>query len=119
MPASVVLSVSIFAVLLLTLGLAITSVAFIQSNTEGGSRCYFFVSEKDARVTRRTYARYHLSTIYSRSPEILTSLLGNYNVQTCKLSLATATIATTCLAMLTVIELISIVFQLTPKKYKS
>ena len=44
MPASVVLSVSILAVLLLTLGLAITSVAFIQSNTV--VRVAIFLSQK-------------------------------------------------------------------------
>ena len=110
MSASVVLSVSILAVLLLTLGLAITSVAFIQSNTEGGSRCYFFVSKKEAIYS--DYWGYY----YDKG---LRSLPDNYKVQICQLSLASATISTTCIALLTVIELVSVVFQLTPKKYKT
>ena len=79
-------SVASLAVLVLSLGASGTSLGLIQANTENGAYCKFFITESQA----------------------MNASLHNYNVPTCKLSLATATIATICLAMLTVIELISV-----------
>ena len=76
-------------VVLVSLGAAGTSLGLINANTYSGTRCNFFVSDSQARNTS----------------------LYNYNVPTCKLSIATATIATICLAMLTAIELISVAFK--------
>ena len=82
-------SVASLTVLVLSLGAADASLGFIQANTYSGVYCKFFVTESQA-----TNASLH-----------------NYNVPTCKLSLTTATIAAICLAMLTVIELISVAFK--------
>ena len=82
------LSIVSLVVLVVSLGAAGTSLGLINANTDSGTYCNFFVRDSQAR---------NIS-------------LYNYNVPTCKLSLATATIATICLAMLTAIELISVVF---------
>ena len=83
------LQIATLAVLVVSLGLTGTSLGLIQANTFGGAYCELFVSESQA----------------------INISLHNYNVPTCKLSLASAAIATVCLAILTVIELISVVFQ--------
>ena len=82
-------SVASLTVLVLSLGAAGTSLGLIHTNTNSGVYCKFFITESQA-----TNASLH-----------------NYNVPTCKLSLASAAIATICLAMLTVIELISVAFK--------
>ena len=76
-------------VLVVSLGAAGTSLGLINANTDSGTYCKFFVSDSQAR----------------------NESLYNYNVPTCKLSVATATIATIYLAMLTAIELISVAFK--------
>ena len=83
-----ILSVASLAVLFVSLGAAGTSLGLIQANTSNGASCHFFVS-------------------YS---QLINESLYNYNVPTCKLSIASATIATICLALLTAIELISVLF---------
>ena len=83
------LSIVSLVVLVVSLGAAGTSLGLINANTYSGIFCNFFVSDSQARNTS----------------------LYNYNVPTCKLSVATATIATICLAMLTAIELISVAFK--------
>ena len=83
------LSIVSLVVLVVSLGAAGASLGLINANTYSGTCCQFFVSDSQAR---------------NRS-------LYNYNVPTCKLSVATATIATICLAMLTAIELISVAFK--------
>ncbi|XP_019856185.1 PREDICTED: uncharacterized protein LOC105313950 isoform X7 [Amphimedon queenslandica] len=88
-----VLSLVTFVILLLSLGAAGTSLGLIRTNTNDGVTCYFFI----------TYA------------QAMNSSLVDYNVPTCKLSVASATIATICLALLTAIELISVLFQINIK----
>ena len=82
-------SVASLAVLILSLGAAGTSLGLIHANTNSGVYCKFFITESQA----------------------MNASLHNYNVPTCKLSLASAAIATICLAMLTAIELISVAFK--------
>ncbi|XP_019856178.1 PREDICTED: uncharacterized protein LOC109584770 [Amphimedon queenslandica] len=89
-----ILSVVPLAVLLLSLGAAGISLGLLQANTDNGVRCFFFVSYAQA----------------------MNSSLVNYNVPTCQLSIASATIATICLALLTAIELISVSFQIYVKR---
>ena len=91
-----ILSVVPLAVLLLSLGAAGTSLGLLRANTDYGAECRFFISYTQAMNTS----------------------LINYNVPTCKLSVASATIATICLALLTAIELISVLFQMNVKRYK-
>uniref|UniRef100_A0A1X7SJD3 MARVEL domain-containing protein n=1 Tax=Amphimedon queenslandica TaxID=400682 RepID=A0A1X7SJD3_AMPQE len=88
-----ILSLVTFVILLLSLGAAGTSLGLIRANTNDGVTCGFFI----------TYA------------QAMNSSLVNYNVPTCKLSIASATIATICLALLTAIELISVLFQINIK----
>ena len=73
------LSIVSLVVLVVSLGAAGTSLGLINANTYSGMYCNFFVSNSQAR----------------------NESLYNYNIPTCKLSIATATIATICLAMLT------------------
>ena len=87
------ISIVSLVVLLVSLGAASTSLGLIHTNTNGGLMCKFFVTESQAK---------NASAL-------------NYNVPTCKLSLASSIIATVCLAILTVIELISVAFQKTVK----
>ena len=82
-------SVASLTVLVLSLGAAGASLGFIQANTYSGVYCKFFITE----------------------PQATDASLHNYKTHACKLSLASATIATICLAMLTVIELISVAFK--------
>ncbi|XP_019856177.1 PREDICTED: uncharacterized protein LOC109584769 [Amphimedon queenslandica] len=91
-----ILSVVPLAVLLLSLGAASTSLGLLQANINNGiySRCHFFITYTQA----------------------MNSSLLNYNLPTCKLSIASATIATICLALLTAIELISVSFQINVKR---
>ena len=91
-----ILSVVPLAVLLLSLGAAGTSLGLLQANTNNGlySRCHFFI----------TYTQAMNSSLY------------NYNLPTCKLSVASATIATICLALLTAIELISVSLKINVKR---
>ena len=91
---SVVVSGGLLVTLVLSLGLAFTSLGMLYSNTYGGAYCFFYVSESQARN-------------YS---------LSNYNIPTCKLSLASSAIPTICLSILTLIEIISVIFQLPIKK---
>ena len=88
-----IFSLATFVVLLVSLGAAGTSLGLIQANTNNGASCYFFIT-------------------YSQA---MNSSLTNYNVPTCKLSIASATIATICLALLTAIELISLLFEINVK----
>ncbi|XP_019856336.1 PREDICTED: uncharacterized protein LOC109584879 isoform X2 [Amphimedon queenslandica] len=88
-----VLSLVTFVILLVSLGAAGTSLNLIQANTNNGASCSFFITE---------------SQLEDQS-------LVNYNVPTCKLSIASATIATICLALLTAIELISVLFKINAK----
>ena len=88
-----VLSLATFVILLLSLGAAGTSLGLIQANTNNGASCRFFVS-------------------YS---QLINKSLYNYNVPTCKLSIASAAIATICLALLTAIELIIVLFEINAK----
>ena len=88
-----IFSVASLAVLLLSLGAAGTSLGLLQANTNNGASCRFYISYTQA--TNRT--------------------LTNYNVPTCKLSIASATIAIICLALLTAIELISVLFKINVK----
>ena len=88
-----VLSLVTFVALLVSLGAAGTSLGLLQANTKNGIACYFFIS-------------------YSQAMNLS---LDTYNVPTCKLSIASATIATICLALLTAIELISVLFQINIK----
>uniref|UniRef100_A0A1X7SP78 G-protein coupled receptors family 1 profile domain-containing protein n=1 Tax=Amphimedon queenslandica TaxID=400682 RepID=A0A1X7SP78_AMPQE len=81
-----VLFLAFFVILLVSLGAAGTSLGLLQANTDNGVACYFFIN-------------------YS---QVMDSSLVNYNVPTCKLSIASATITTICLALLTAIELISV-----------
>ena len=69
------LQIATLAVLVVSLGLTGTSLGLIQANTFGGAYCDKFVSESQA----------------------INISLYNYNVPTCKLSLASAAIATVCL----------------------
>ena len=84
-----------FVILLLSLGAAGTSLGLIQANTyhHGDLKCLFFISYTQA----------------------MNSSLVNYNVPTCKLSIASATIATICLALLTANELIIVLFKINAK----
>ena len=88
------ISLSIPVILLLTLGLAITSFGLIHSNTKGGSYCLFLVTETDT-IDR--------SLFIDKAP-------------ICKLSLASSAIAGICLIILTGIELVRVLFQLQMKK---
>ena len=93
--AKQIFSLVTFVALLLSLGAVGTSLGLLQANTNNGlySRCHFFI----------TYTQAMNSSLY------------NYNIPTCKLSIASATIATICLALLTTIELISVLFQINVK----
>ena len=88
-----IFSLASFVILLVSLGAAGTSLGLIQANTSNGVSCYFFI----------TYSQATNSSLY------------NYNVPTCKLSIASATIAIICLALLTAIELISLLFEINAK----
>ena len=90
-----VLSLATFVTLLLSLGAAGTSLGLIQANAyyHGDLKCHFFISYTQA----------------------MNSSLVNYNAPTCKLSIASATIATICLALLTAIELIIVLFEINAK----
>ena len=90
-----IFSLATFVILLVSLGATGTSLGLIQANTSkaNGVSCYFFI----------TYSQAMNSSLY------------NYNVPTCKLSIASATIATICLALLTAIELISLLFEINAK----
>ncbi|XP_019856183.1 PREDICTED: uncharacterized protein LOC105313950 isoform X5 [Amphimedon queenslandica] len=87
-----IFSLASFVILFLSLGAAGTSLGLLQANTNNGvyAICHFFISYTQA----------------------MNSSLLNYNVPTCKLSIASAAIATICLALLTAIELISVSFQI-------
>ncbi|XP_019856181.1 PREDICTED: uncharacterized protein LOC105313950 isoform X3 [Amphimedon queenslandica] len=87
-----IFSFASLVILFLSLGAAGTSLGLLQANTNNGvyATCHFFISYTQA----------------------MNSSLYNYNVPTCKLSIASATIAITCLALLTAIELISVSFQI-------
>ena len=90
-----VLSFASLAILFVSLGAAGTSLGLLQANTNNGvyATCHFFITHTQA----------------------MNSSLYNYNVPTCKLSIASATIATICLALLTAIELISVSFKINVK----
>ena len=79
-------------ILVVSLGAARTSIGLIQTNTNNVG-CKFFIL---------TAPRANISTSLTDC---------NVRTCTCKLSVATAAIATICLAMLTVIELISVAFK--------
>uniref|UniRef100_A0A1X7U3P9 MARVEL domain-containing protein n=1 Tax=Amphimedon queenslandica TaxID=400682 RepID=A0A1X7U3P9_AMPQE len=87
-----IFSFASLVILFLSLGAAGTSLGLLQANTNNGvyAICHFFIS-------------------YSQAMD---SDLINYNVPTCKLSIASATIAIICLALLTAIELISVSFKI-------
>ena len=82
------LSVASLVLLFVSLGAAGASLGLIQANTNNGALCNFFIS-------------------YS---QLINESLYNYNIPTCKLSIASATIAIICLALLTAIELISVLY---------
>ena len=88
-----VLSQAFFVILLVSLGAAGTSLGLIQANTSNGVACYFFINYNQTKDSSLVY----------------------YNVPTCKLSMASATIAIICLALLTAIELISVFFNINVK----
>ena len=88
-----IVSLATFVILLVSLGAAGTSLGLIQANTRNGAACYFYIS-------------------YSQA---MNSSLVNYSVPTCKLSMASAIIGTICLALLTAIELISVLFEINVK----
>lgn len=85
--------ITLLAIFIASLGAAGTSLGLIQANTQNGAHCKLFVSETQARNFN----------------------LHNYNIPTCKLSLAGATIATASIALLTVIEIVKVVSQTTTK----
>ena len=89
-----ILSVASPVILFVSLGAAGTSLGLIQANTSNGAKCYFFITDS----------------------QLEDSSLINYNVPTCKLSIASATIAIICLALLTAIELISVLFEINAKR---
>uniref|UniRef100_A0A1X7SPQ2 Uncharacterized protein n=1 Tax=Amphimedon queenslandica TaxID=400682 RepID=A0A1X7SPQ2_AMPQE len=99
-----VLSLATFVTLLVSLVAAGTSLSLLQANIPAksvyGEACFFFVNYSQA-----------MSLIQPQPdhPDF------NFNVPTCKLSIASATIATICLALLTAIELISVSFQINVK----
>ena len=95
MPSAVkqILSVASLAILFVSLGAAGTSLGLIQANTYNGVDCYFFITYTQA----------------------MNRNLVNYNVPTCKFSIASATIAVICLALLTAIELIGALFKINIK----
>uniref|UniRef100_A0A1X7U3Q4 Uncharacterized protein n=1 Tax=Amphimedon queenslandica TaxID=400682 RepID=A0A1X7U3Q4_AMPQE len=92
-----IFSFASLVILFLSLGAAGTSLGLLQANTNNGvyATCHFFISYTQA----------------------MNSSLVNYNVPTCKLSIASATIATICLALLTAIELISVSFKIYVKTF--
>ena len=94
-----ILSLATFVILLVSLGAAGTSLGLLQANiptqTIYGGVCFFFVNYSQA-----------ISLIESDYPAI------NLNQPTCKLSIASATIATICLALLTAFQLISVSFRI-------
>ena len=71
----------------------LTAFKIISLNTSNGVACYFFINYNQTKDSNLVY----------------------YNVPTCKLSIASATIATICLALLTAIELISVFFNINAK----
>ncbi|XP_019856184.1 PREDICTED: uncharacterized protein LOC105313950 isoform X6 [Amphimedon queenslandica] len=88
-----IFSIASLVILFLSLGAAGTSLGFLQANTNNGASCRFYISHSQA----------------------MNSSLVDYNVPTCKLSIASAAIATICLALLTAIELISVSFKINVK----
>ena len=90
-----IFSFASLAILFVSLGAAGTSLGLLQANINNGAyaTCHFFITYTQA----------------------MNSSLLNYNVPTCKLSIASATIATICLALLTAIELISVSFKINVK----
>ena len=92
-----ILSVAPLTVLVLSLGAAGTSLGLLQANIDNGAYaiCHFFI----------TYTQAMNSSLY------------NYNLPTCRLSIASATIATICLVLLTAIELINLLFEINAKTY--
>ena len=97
-----ILSLATFVILLVSLGAAGTSLGLIQANIDipiiYDGACYFFLNYSQA-----------ISLIGSDDSDII------FNVSSCKLSIASATIATICLALLTAIELISVSFHINIK----
>ena len=99
-----VLSLATFVILLVSLVAAGTSLGLLQANihiqNQFGQTCLFFINYSQG-----------ISLIQSDEVTVDFSL----NVPTCKLSIASAAIATICLALLTAIELISVLFQIKVK----
>ena len=97
-----VLSLATFVILLVSLVSAGTSLGLLQANlptqSAYGEACFFFINYSQA-----------ISIIESDSPDF------SLNVPTCKLSIASATIATICLALLTAFQLCSVSFQINVK----
>ena len=97
-----ILSGVTFVILLLSLGAAGTSLGFLQANIPTTIMyqgvCYFFLNYSQA-----------ISLI---DPDDSDTII---NVSTCKLSIASASIATICLALLTAFELISVSFHINIK----
>ncbi|XP_019863380.1 PREDICTED: uncharacterized protein LOC109592356 [Amphimedon queenslandica] len=97
-----VLSLATFVILLVSLGATGTSLGLLQANlpiqSAYGKACFFFINYSQA-----------ISLIESETPDF------KFNMPTCKLSIASATIATICLVLLTAIELISVLYQINVK----
>ncbi|XP_019861038.1 PREDICTED: uncharacterized protein LOC109589388 [Amphimedon queenslandica] len=97
-----VLSLATFVILLVSLVAAGTSLGLLQANIPTlfvyEKACFFFLNYSQA-----------ISLIELEYPDF------NSNAPTCKLSIASATIATICLALLTAFQLISVSFQINVK----
>ena len=93
-----ILSVALIALLILSLGVASTTLGLLQSNLYNGLFCRFFINKTQAEA---------------ETP----GQLATPSLAPCRLSLASAIIATACLAMLTITETFRAVFQLSVNKY--
>uniref|UniRef100_A0A1X7U2U1 Uncharacterized protein n=1 Tax=Amphimedon queenslandica TaxID=400682 RepID=A0A1X7U2U1_AMPQE len=97
-----VLSLATFVILLVSLVAAGTSLGLLQANISTEfvywKACFLFINYSQA-----------ISILESDYPDF------NFNVPTCKLSIASATIATVCLALLTAFQLCSVSFQINVK----
>ena len=93
-----ILSVALVALLILSLGVASTTLGLLQSNLYNGLFCRFFINKTQAEAEAQ-------------------GQIATPSVAPCSLSQASAIIATACLAMLTITETFRAVFQLSVNKY--
>ena len=98
MPSRTVLSVTLVALLISSLGVTSISLGLLESNLYNGYFCRFFINKTQAEAEAQ-------------------GQLATPSLAPCRLSLASAIIATACLAMLTITETFRAVFQLSVNKY--